>query len=63
MLTDGKEDMESDEAKEWGGLMENYLFTETDGVTTLTIEQDIPEEYLEWSEKTGASPDSVEIPS
>ena len=35
-----------------GGLMENYLFTETDGVTTLTIEQDIPEEYLEWSEKT-----------
>ena len=56
VLTDGKEDMESDEAKEWGGLMENYLFTETDGVTTLTIEQDIPEEYLEWSERPGSKP-------
>lgn len=37
-VIDGKDDTESDDAKQWVGAHENYLLKETDGVTELTIE-------------------------
>lgn len=35
---DGKEDTESDGAKQWIGTTEKYLFSESAGTTTLTVE-------------------------
>ena len=37
-IVDGQEDMTSDEAWQWNGAQETYIFTEIDGVTTLTVE-------------------------
>jgi uncharacterized protein YndB with AHSA1/START domain len=41
----GVEDTTSDEAKQWAPAYENYTFTEKDGGTELTVDQDIEEEY------------------
>jgi hypothetical protein len=34
----GREDTTSESAKSWIGTMEQYIFTEKDGVTTLTVD-------------------------
>lgn len=47
VIIDGKEDFESDDAKNWKGCKETYTLSEEKGVTTLQIEQEMPEEYLE----------------
>ena len=33
--------------KEWSGLIEGYSLTEKDGVTTLTVKTDVPQEQEE----------------
>jgi len=41
----GVEDTESDEAKKWSPAFENYTFTDVDGGTEVTIDQDIQSDY------------------
>jgi L-rhamnose mutarotase len=41
----GVEDTTSDAARQWSPAFENYTFTEKDGGTELTLDQDILEEY------------------
>lgn len=47
IVKNGVEDSTSDEAKKWAPAFENYSFAETDGVTTITIDQDIDDEHVE----------------
>jgi hypothetical protein len=47
IYANGVEDTTSEEAKKWSPAFENYTFSETDGVTTVTIDQDIEDEYKE----------------
>lgn len=52
-VVDGKEDMDSPNAKAWAGAHENYTFTEKDGVTTLKVDltgADIPDEFVKMFE-------------
>jgi uncharacterized protein YndB with AHSA1/START domain len=44
-IKDGQEIPESEESKEWKGAHENYKVQEAGGVTTLTIEMDVTEQY------------------
>ena len=37
-VKDGVEDTTSDRVKQWAGAHENYIFSEKDGVTTVTLE-------------------------
>lgn len=49
MIKDGVLDTESDEVKKWAGAHEVYIFTPNeDGTTTVTIDQDATEEWLEY---------------
>ncbi|WP_114750699.1 SRPBCC family protein [Pleomorphovibrio marinus] len=45
LVSEGNEDTESEEAINWAGAMENYLFQEKDGHTVLNVELDTTEEY------------------
>lgn len=47
VIMDGKEAPDSEEAKKWRGCKENYTLSQEDGMTTLTVEQELPEDYLE----------------
>lgn len=47
ILVDGKEDFDSEFAKKWTPAFENYTFTEKDGGTELSIDQDIADEEKE----------------
>lgn len=47
VIINGKEDFESDDAKNWKGCRETYTLSEEKGATTLQIEQEMPEEFLE----------------
>jgi uncharacterized protein YndB with AHSA1/START domain len=50
ILKDGKEDMDSEEAKKWSPAFENYTLTEKEGGTLLKVDQDMQEEYKEMFE-------------
>ncbi len=43
MMSNGVEDTESERSQVWAGSTEDYTLTEKDGITTLTMEQDIKE--------------------
>ncbi|TFB99556.1 hypothetical protein E3O42_13455 [Cryobacterium adonitolivorans] len=45
-IVNGIEDTTSDEAKRLIGTHENYTFTENDGVTTLTVDVDVDDEWV-----------------
>lgn len=45
IYANGVEDTTSEEAKKWSPAFENYTFTETDGVTTLTIDSDVEDSH------------------
>lgn len=47
VLPDGTEDTTSEEARKWSPAFENYTFTEKDGGTEVSIDQDIGTEYKE----------------
>ena len=47
IVRDGVEDTTSEEAKSWAPAFEKYTFTEKDGQTEVTIEQDLEENYCE----------------
>ncbi len=45
IVKNGTEDTESEEAKKWAPAFENYTFTEVDGGTEVTVDQDIESSY------------------
>lgn len=48
-ILDGeKEITEGPEVEKWAGGLENYSFDEDDGVTTVSVEIDITEDYLDY---------------
>ena len=48
MLDGENEITEGPEVEKWAGGLENYIFAENNGVTTVTVEIDVAEEYLEY---------------
>jgi uncharacterized protein YndB with AHSA1/START domain len=52
MVTDGKEDTESESVKKWAGAMENYTLKADGGKTHLVIDIDIDESHKEYFENT-----------
>ncbi|MEZ5059843.1 MAG: hypothetical protein R2879_22650 [Saprospiraceae bacterium] len=52
-ILDGDDEItEGEQVEKWAGGLENYLFNEKDGVTTVTIEIDVVEEYLDYFNTT-----------
>ena len=51
-VNNGVEDLDSEQTKQWSGAHENYTLKETGGVTTLTLEMDITDEYKDYFMKT-----------
>ncbi|WP_228852922.1 SRPBCC family protein [Aegicerativicinus sediminis] len=52
-ILDGDNEItEGPEVEKWAGGLENYSFQETNGVTTVTIETDITEDYLDYFNST-----------
>ena len=49
-IMDGVEDTTSEKVKVWNGSMENYTLQEDNGVSTLTVDLDIADEYKEMFE-------------
>lgn len=47
----GVEDYESEEAKKWGDIYENYKISHLDGKSMLSVEMDITEEYKGYFEE------------
>lgn len=52
-ILDGKNEItEGPDVEKWAGGLENYSFEEHNGVTTVTIESDVDEEYLDYFNTT-----------
>ncbi|MDQ8004933.1 MAG: SRPBCC domain-containing protein [Pedobacter sp.] len=47
----GVEDYESEEAKKWGDIYENYKISHLDGKSMLSVEMDITKEYKDYFEE------------
>ncbi len=47
VIMNGKEERDSEDARKWRGCKENYTLSQEDGKTILTIEQELPEGYVE----------------
>ena len=47
ILKDGKEILDGPEVEGWAGCMENYSFEESEGKTTVTVEVDVNEQYID----------------
>lgn len=52
VLDGDKEVTEGPEVEAWAGGLENYSFSENEGVTTLTVEVDVTEEHQEYFDTT-----------
>lgn len=52
VLKDGKEITSGPEVEGWAGCMEEYRFTEQDGVTTVSVDVDVNEPYLDYFNET-----------
>ena len=51
-IQDGVEDFDSEETKKWAGALENYSVSEHLGMSELSIEIDVTEDYIPYFEKT-----------
>ena len=52
-IFDGKNEItEGPDVEKWAGGLENYSFEEHNGVTTVTIESDVDEDYLDYFNTT-----------
>lgn len=47
----GKEQLEGEEVEKWAGSFENYSFIEQDGKTTVQVDIDVLEDYLDYFEE------------
>lgn len=52
VLKEDKEITEGPDVERWAGGHENYGFSETAGVTTVTVEVDVAEEYIDYFNDT-----------
>ncbi|MDR6196102.1 SRPBCC domain-containing protein [Siphonobacter sp. SORGH_AS_0500] len=52
VLSEGEEVNEGPAVEEWAGSLENYTFDEKDGVTTLTVDVDTTEKYIDYFNET-----------
>ncbi len=52
IIKNGKKDTESPEAKAWQGIREDYTITQTDDITTIFVQIDLPEKYEESMSKS-----------
>lgn len=52
MLSDGEEITEGPTVESWAGSQENYTFDEKDGVTTLIVDVDTDDKYLDYFNET-----------
>ncbi|ESU22294.1 Activator of Hsp90 ATPase 1 family protein [Flavobacterium enshiense DK69] len=52
VVKNGVEQPLDEATKNWSGSSENYALSETDGITTLSVEMDIIPEYLDYFNKT-----------
>ncbi len=51
-VKNGVEDTTSEKVKGWAGALENYTLKETNGITTLTVDMDIVDDYKDYFMKT-----------
>lgn len=51
IIKNGVDDTTSEEARKWAPAFENYTFTDKDGATELTIDQDMDDQYAGEFEK------------
>lgn len=47
LVNNGKEDTSSEDAKRWGGALENYTFKGTDNTTNVLVDLDTDDNYKE----------------
>jgi hypothetical protein len=47
-VKNGIEDTESDKVKGWAGALENYTLKEVNGITELTVDMDMNEDYKDY---------------
>jgi len=59
LLKNGKLDTENEYSTQWKGLREDYTLTQTDDITTIFVQMDIPLDYMEST--TEAWPKGLEI--
>lgn len=52
ILKDGKEITSGPEVEKWAGGLENYTFEESNGITTVTIDVDVTEDFLDYFNAT-----------
>lgn len=52
LVKEGKEITEGTEVQEWANGLENYTFEEINGTTTVTVDLDTPEHYLDYMNQT-----------
>src|SRR6185295_10966931 len=59
VVKDHQKQPEDAETKQWAGAMENYTLKETDGVTELSVDMDITEDFEKYFKET--FPKALEI--
>lgn len=52
MLDGDTEITEGEQVEKWAGGLENYSFHESNGITTVTVEMDITEDYMDYFNTT-----------
>lgn len=52
MMQDGKEITEGPEIEQWANGFENYTFSATDGKTTVTVDLDTTEDFVEYMDES-----------
>ncbi|MCG7856966.1 SRPBCC domain-containing protein [Flavihumibacter sediminis] len=52
IMKDGKEITEGPEVEKWANGFENYTFEENDGTTTVTVDLDTTEDFLDYMNQT-----------
>jgi hypothetical protein len=51
VIRNGQEQPIDDESRKWSGAIENYVLSEDDGVTTLSVDMDITDDHLSYFEQ------------
>ena len=52
LMKDGKEITEGPEVEKWANGFENYTFEENNGTTTVTVDLDTTEDFLDYMNQT-----------
>ena len=52
IIENNQEIIDGPKVENWSGSLENYSFSEVDGITTITVEVDTNEEYMDYFDET-----------